>query len=101
MRLAIDSERWRGVPVTMRVGKAADKREAYLRFVFKEGALGAEGGAELRFQVQGGKTGGMQGLGEFYNQDTFVAGSVELPEPEWPTGWCVSAALPPSSSAAR
>ena len=102
VRLAIDSERWRGVPVTMRVGKAADKREAYLRFVFKEGALGgAEGGAELRFQVQGGKTGGMQGLGEFYNQDTFVAGSVELPEPEWPTGWCVSAALPPSSSAAR
>lgn len=76
--LTIDSARWRGVPITMRVGKALDVREAYLRILFKSDAFPkTSSGWEkpmLHFQIQGG-------------MGTAIVASSALPEPVWPAGW--------------
>lgn len=76
--LSIESSRWAGVPITMRVGKALDVREAYLRIVFKSDAFPkTSSGWErpmLHFQIQGG-------------MGTAIVASSALPLPQWPAGW--------------
>tara|TARA_B100000795_G_C22778262_1_gene431051 strand:- start:146 stop:1771 length:1626 start_codon:yes stop_codon:yes gene_type:complete len=63
------SDRWKGVPVYVTSGKAMEEREAYVRFVFKNGET-------LLFNVQGGQKGtrgtsviASDGLPEFYDID--------------------------------
>jgi len=76
--LSIESDRWAGVPITMRVGKALDSREAYLRIIFKSDAFPkVSSGWEkpmLHFQIQGG-------------MGTAIVASSALPKPVWPEGW--------------
>jgi hexose-6-phosphate dehydrogenase len=82
VNLKIESARWAGVPITMRVGKALDTREAFLRIVFKQdrfpkvpGQAADRAPPELRFQIQGGAAGAM------------ISVSPVLPMPNWPAGW--------------
>ena len=79
VNLKIDSARWRGVPITMKVGKTLDTREAFLRIVFKQDAFPKNqpkgpGPPELRFQIQGGA-------------GAMISVSSALPMPDWPAGW--------------
>ena len=68
VRLHLDNDRWRNVPVYVTSGKAMDTREAYVRFVFKNGE-------ELLFNVQGGGKG------------THVQATRGLPVFDIPKGW--------------
>jgi hexose-6-phosphate dehydrogenase len=68
VRLRVDNHRWRDTPVYLTSGKALEEREAYVRFVFKNGE-------ELLFNVQGGGKG------------THVQATRGLPVFDIPKGW--------------
>lgn len=51
IRTAIDSDRWRDVPVTVRTGKALADRRTTVTFTFKGNSDGS-GGNQLQFRIQ-------------------------------------------------
>ena len=79
VRLRVDNHRWRDTPVYLTSGKALEEREAYVRFVFKNGE-------ELLFNVQGGGKG------------THVHATRGLPAFRVPDGWRKSSAGDASSA---
>lgn len=80
VRLRVENHRWRDTPVYLTSGKAMEEREAYVRFVFKNGE-------ELLFNVQGGGKG------------THVHATRGLPAFRVPDGWRKSSAGDASSAA--